>query len=217
LTPRVLLCGRSDLMTKPGGDTRQIAGLARHLGARVSTELRPRLDGADLVHVFNLSRPVEPAVQVEHARRHGRKVVCSPIYQDLAEYNRLGRRGPGRWLHRALAGRDAWLETARAARNLASGGPPALRAGAGLLASALLESGAAASSVLQARLLENSDLLVFNSSLEAETVQRFFPAAGRQSAAEVPVGVDPDEVAAPDPRPFLHRYRLEPGFVLSVA
>jgi glycosyltransferase involved in cell wall biosynthesis len=112
--------------------------------------------------------------------------------------------------------RDAWLETARAAFNLASGGPPALRDGAGLVAGALVARGGGAASALQARLLENSDLLIFNSPLEAQAVHRCFPATRRQPVAEAPVGVDVDALSAPDPRPFLRRYRLKPGFALSV-
>lgn len=216
--PRVLLCGRPDLLTKPGGDTRQLLSLERHLGprARLSLELRPALDDIDLVHLFNLSRPVEPAVQLDWARRHGRPTVLTPIYQDLREYNRLGRHGAGQLAFRALGARDGRLETVRALLNLARAGGRGLRAGLPLLARGALERGAEAALALQAGILANSDLLVFNSALEEQTVQRCLPTVPARPSAVVPVGVDPDELAAADPRPFLRRYGLAPGFVLSV-
>lgn len=215
---RVLLCGRPDLLTKPGGDTRQILSLARHLGpaARLSLELRPKLDGVQLVHLFNLSRPIEPAVQLDWARRHGRPVVLTPIYQDLREYNRRGRHGAGRLAFRALGAQDGRLETARALLNLARAGGDAVRAGLPLLARGALDRGGDAALALQEGLLASSDLRVFNSSLEEQTVQRCLPTVPVRSGAVVPVGVDPDELAAADPRPFLRRYGLAPGFVLSV-
>lgn len=210
--PRVLLCGRPDLLTKPGGDTRQILGLLQHLGpsASLGLELQPRLAGIDVVHLFNLSRPVEPAVQAEHARRSGRPVVCTTIFQDLAEYNRRGRHGAGRALFRLLGRQDSRLETVRALVNLSRAGRRAVLHGLPMLA----RLGATG---LQARILENCALLVFNSSLEEETVRRCVPIPSRPpDAAVVPVGIEPDEIAPVDPRPFLEGYGIEPGFVLSV-
>jgi len=213
--PQVLLCGRPNLLTKPGGDTRQILGLKRHLDllsagrADLSFELRPRLQGVDLVHVFNLSRPVEPALQADHARRHGVPVVCSPIFQDLWEYNRRGRFGAGRALFQLLGGSDSGLEAVRAALNLARSGPAGL-AGIPLLArSRGLQ--------LQRHVLEKSQVVLFNSDFEAQTVRTCLGELEHLPAARtVPVGVDPDEFSAPDPAPFCDAHGLAPGFVLCV-
>jgi len=218
MTPRVLLCGRADLLTKPGGDTRQILGLQRHLGdsARLSLDLRPQMDDVDLVHVFNLSRPIEPALQADQARRRGKPVVLTPIYQDLREYNRHGRHGAGRLLFRLLGGHDGRLETVRALVNLWRSSGHGLR-GLPLVGRAVLTHGGRAALGLQARVLENCDLLVFNSSLEEETVRSCITGATiRAASARVPVGIDTEELSSADPTPFLRRFGLARGFVLSV-
>jgi glycosyltransferase involved in cell wall biosynthesis len=211
----VLLCGRSDLLAKPGGDTRQIISLQRHIGAKLSLELHPRLSDVDVVHVFNLSRPMEPAVQVAHARRHGKRVICTTIFQNLREYNRRGRHGAGQHLFRLLGGRDHWLETTRAVTNLLASGRGGVQHGGPTLVRALLSHRGRAASVLQAGILENSDWVVFNSSLEEETVQSCFQTEFRRRTI-VPVGIDPEELEAAQPEHFLRRYRVAPGFVLSV-
>jgi glycosyltransferase involved in cell wall biosynthesis len=211
----VLLCGRPNLLTKPGGDTRQILGLKRQVEAlaagrvTLSLELRPRLEGVDLVHVFNLSRPVEPALQAEHARRHGVPVVCSPIFQDLWEYNRRGRYGAGQALFWLLGQSDSRLETLRAALNLCRSGPAGLK-GLPLLARCRGRQ-------LQRRVLENSQVVLFNSPFEAQTVRTCLGELERPFVAQIiPVGVDPDELGAPDPGPFCGAFGLSPGFVLCV-
>jgi glycosyltransferase involved in cell wall biosynthesis len=224
--PRVLLLGRSDLVSKPGGDTRQILDLLRRLGGRgaLSLELEPSLDGFDLVHVFNLSRPVEPALQSEHAARRGVPVVVTPIFQDLRDYNRRGRRGAGRALFALLGRDDVRLEDARALSNL-------LRSGAvevarhpglvlGLLSHAILSAPEAGSALaLQKRILENSRAVVFNSGLEQKTLEScldIFDLGSR--GAVVPVGIDPNELAAEgvDRAAFTRRFGVRPGFVLEV-
>ena len=220
--PRVLLCGRPDLLTKPGGDTIQILGLQRHLGTLgqqtdLSLALRPRLDHIDLVHVFNLSRPMEPALQTAHAARLGRPVVLTPIYQDLAEYNRRGRHGAGRLLFRLLGHSDGLLETTRALINLGRSAPAAAVAGLPPLLAASLAHGGGAIAQLQAEILQRSDLVLFNSDLEEQTVRRCVPTLATHAAsATVPVSIEPDELAALDPMAFLGRYGLQPGFVLCV-
>lgn len=219
--PKVLLCGRPDLLRKPGGDTRQILALQRGLGpaARLSLELEPDLRGVDLLHVFNVSRPVEPFLQASAAWRAGLPVVCTPIFQDLREYNRRGRRGLGKLTFRALGGEDGRLEDARALVNLRRAGSAELlrrpRFCAGLLCHALGGPGVSAVS-LQRRLLQGSRLVVWNSPLEAAAAHDALDLApGSVRGAEVPVGVDPEEFSAPDPAPFQRRFGLR-DFVLSI-
>ena len=221
MSPRVLLCGRPDLLTKPGGDTRQIQTLQRCLGhdAGLSLELAPDCGGYDLAHVFNLSRPVEPALQAEHARRAGLPVICTPIFQDLWRYNRWGRVGSGRVVFSALGRDDDRLEDLRAVVNLLRAGPgellrrPALCAD--LLQHALWGRGRSALD-LQRRLLVNSQAVVFNSTLEQERVARCLGLAdGAVNGEVVPVGIVPAEFEQADPAPFSRRFGLE-RFVLSV-
>ncbi len=221
MSPRVLLCGRPDLLAKPGGDTRQIQTLRRYLGqdTGLSLDLSPDCDGYDVVHVFNLSRPVEPALQAEHAWGLGLPVVCTPIYQDLWRYNRWGRVGAGRAVFELLGRDDARLEDARALVNLLRAGPselwrrPAL---CGALALHALGGGGRSAVDLQRRLLAKSQAVVFNSTLEGERVARCLDLSPEDIAGEVvPVGIDPAELEDADPAPFSRRFGLE-RFVLSV-
>ena len=221
MIPRVLLCGRPDLLTKPGGDTRQIQTLRRCLGddAELSLDLTPDCAGFDVAHVFNLSRPVEPALQAAHARRAGLPVVCTPIFQDLWRYNRWGRVGSGRAVFSALGRDDERLEDMRALVNLLRAGPAALlrrpSLSVGLARHALWGSGRSAVD-LQRRLLANSQAVVFNSTLEEESVARCLGLSASNIKGEVvPVGIDPAEIEDADPAPFSRRFGLE-RFVLSV-
>jgi glycosyltransferase involved in cell wall biosynthesis len=216
--PRALLCGRPDLLSKPGGDTRQILALRRCLvRSGLSLELRPDLRGYDLVHVFNLSRPLEPYLQATHALDAGVPVVCTPIFQDLREYNRRGRRGAGRLLFHALGQSDSRLEDARAVANLLRAGGSAVRCarlGARLAASAVVGSGVAVE--LQRQLLEHSRVVVYNSVLEAERVHTVVHHPGPQTfEATVPVGVDTSSASVTADE-FQRRFGVE-RFVLCLA
>lgn len=95
---KVLFQSRSTLFSVPGGDTVQLTRTAdslRRLGVTVdiATELEPKLDGYDLVHLFNLMRPQEVYVQAANARRQGRRVALSTIYGLYTEYERKARPG----------------------------------------------------------------------------------------------------------------------------
>ncbi len=213
---RVLLCGRPDLLTRPGGDTRQLLALRRCLGERagLSLALAPRLGGHQLVHVFNLSRPLEPALQARHARARGLPVVCTAIYQDLEEYHRRGRRGAGRLLA-ALLDPGARVEDLRALSHLGRPGPRALARRPGLALAlaggAVLGTGLALA--LQRELLDASHVVVLGSDLEAARLRSRLPGTRREVV--VPVGVDPAELARASGDEFRRRSGLD-GFVLSV-
>jgi len=222
MTPRVLLCGRPDLLSKPGGDTRQILTLQRSLGprARLCLDLDPPTRGVELVHVFNLSRPVEPYLQARVARRAGLPVVCTPIFQDLHAYNRRGRHGVGKQVFAALGRRDDRLEDARALVNLRRSGARALlrrpRLSAGLLAHALTGGGGVSATRLQRWLVRHASALVVGAPEEARTLaRRLGITLAPGQVAVVPVGVDPRELGHPDPRPFVRRHHLR-DFVLCV-
>lgn len=219
--PRVLLCGRPDLLRKPGGDTFQIVSLQRALGssAGLSLDLDPDLGGYDLVHVFNLSRPVEPALQARAAARAGIPVITTTIFQDLTRYNAGGRHGLGKAALKLLGGDDERLEDARALLNLSRAGFAELlrRPGlsAGLVSHALTGKGPSATA-LQRELLANSRALVFNSQLEADRLTRCLgPAPAGARAEVVPVGIDVQAFQNPDAAPFTRRFGLK-GCVLSL-
>lgn len=94
----VLMQNRIDLYEKGGGDLVQMLkikeGLEK-LGVKVSisTELEPDLQNYDIVHLYNVSRIHETYMQYLNAKKHGKKVVISPIYHSMKEINLFRRQG----------------------------------------------------------------------------------------------------------------------------
>ena len=72
---RILLQNRPDVYQRPGGDTAQteqtLAFLRREgHDARLSLELSPDLSAVDVVHLFNLTTPLETYIQARKRGRH---------------------------------------------------------------------------------------------------------------------------------------------------
>lgn len=76
--------------------------LIRHgLDVEISTALNPHLNGIDLVHLFNLDRPLETLQQARSCRDQGKPLLLSPIHHNpkhIATYQ-----------HQALPGRERLL------------------------------------------------------------------------------------------------------------
>ncbi|MFQ5410670.1 MAG: glycosyltransferase [Phycisphaerae bacterium] len=86
---RVLVQNRADSETCPGGDTVQMEWTVRFLRERgydvcLSFDSDLDLSGFDVVHLFNLTRPIETLAQAENARRQSKPMVLSSVYWDLA-------------------------------------------------------------------------------------------------------------------------------------
>ncbi|PJB82600.1 MAG: glycosyl transferase family 1 [Acidobacteria bacterium CG_4_9_14_3_um_filter_49_7] len=98
---RVLMQSRKTLFSVPGGDTIQILKTKEYLeqfGVTVdlSLNLEPSLEGYDLVHLFNITRPQETWTQARNAKRQNVPFVFSTIYVDYSEYEKYARTGvPG--------------------------------------------------------------------------------------------------------------------------
>lgn len=87
-TLNILMQNRPDTVTNPGGDTVQMertAQFLRGLGHRVdySFALTPDLGQYDIVHLFNLTRPIETHAQAKNARSQRKPYVLSSVYWDL--------------------------------------------------------------------------------------------------------------------------------------
>lgn len=109
------MLNRPDAYTVPGGDTAQMEQTARRLRehgveVEISVEPRPLLEGYDLAHIFNLSRPDSAAVQARHVHEHGLPFVLTPIHQLMSRYDREGRGGLS-LLYRSLP--TSWMNRAR--------------------------------------------------------------------------------------------------------
>ena len=73
---RILLQARSNLWSKPGGDSVQIYSLAEGLkeldyDVEIDISAQKRLDRFDLIHCFNISRIQETYQQVLNAEKQG--------------------------------------------------------------------------------------------------------------------------------------------------
>ena len=96
----------------PGGDTiilLKTAESLRLLGCEVtiSIDLNHSLDGYDIVHLFNLTRPQETYYQARRATRRGIPVVLSPIYVDYTEGDRAARGPLQRLIFRSISPSNA--------------------------------------------------------------------------------------------------------------
>jgi len=93
---KILFKNRFDCFTTPGGDTVQMQQTKTHLeklGLEVDVSLSPKdnLAEYDIVHIFNLMRPLEATLAINEAKKLNKKVVFSSIYWDFSEFNTIGR------------------------------------------------------------------------------------------------------------------------------
>ncbi|MBX3394548.1 MAG: glycosyltransferase family 4 protein [Phycisphaerae bacterium] len=84
----ILMQNRPDSLTHPGGDTVQMertAAFLRDQGHRIdiSLESAPDLRAYDLVHMFNLTRPLETHAQAVNAVRQRKPYLLSSVYWNL--------------------------------------------------------------------------------------------------------------------------------------
>ncbi|RZJ34219.1 MAG: glycosyltransferase [Flavobacterium sp.] len=95
---KVLFQSRTNLYEAPGGDLIQILKtkeFLEKLGVEIdiSLDFEPDLSKYDLVHLFNLMEPQDIYLQMQNARRHGKKVALSTIYGLYTEFERKARGG----------------------------------------------------------------------------------------------------------------------------
>lgn len=93
---KVLFNVRPDYLTILGGDSIQMlktAAALRKINVEVdiSTELMPKLDNYDLVHIFNTTNISDTFIQCKNAKEKNKPIVLSPIYWHMNEYNKRGR------------------------------------------------------------------------------------------------------------------------------
>ncbi len=87
----VLMQIRSNAYDNLGGDVVQLEKTKEHLllkGVKIniSTDLEPKLEGYDLVHLFNLSIAEDTFRQCLNAKRQGKKIILSSIYWNKNQY-----------------------------------------------------------------------------------------------------------------------------------
>lgn len=105
---RVLFQSRETLYSAPGGDTTQILKTKEYLeklgvSVDISLELTPDVSQYDIVHVFNLMRPQEIYLQVNNAKKQGKKVAISTIYGPYEEFEKKARPGLMHFVNQVLS------------------------------------------------------------------------------------------------------------------
>jgi len=182
---RVLFSSRTTLFSGPGGDTiilLKTAESLRLLGCDVtiSLDLNHSLDGYDIVHLFNLTRPQEMYHQARRATRRGIPVVLSPIYVDYTEGDRAARGPLQRLIFRSISRSNAeYLKmVARSFTNRELN-----RGTAAVLARGFRGA--------QRDLIQMSSVLLPNSESEMARIRHDFPETVGARSAVVPISVDP--------------------------
>ena len=189
---RVLLQARSNLWSKPGGDSIQIHSLAqglKEIGYDVEIDLRTnrRLDDFNLVHCFNISRIQETYQQVLNAERQATPYIITPIFQNLSEYNLRGRYGLGGRFAARLS-----YETAEQLRNTYLW----LRNESSHSACKAIWQDGYLTAVRH--VLHNASGIVYNSTSENNEIQHFFKPTRRAPFTKIPVGVNLNELDEAD-------------------
>ena len=205
---RILLQARSNLWSKPGGDTVQITSLAKGLteigyDAEIDLSIDRRLDKFDLVHCFNISRIQETYQQALNAERQAKQFILTPIFQNLTEYNLAGRYGWGGRFAARLS-----YETAEQLRNT-------------YLWLRKESSHEACKAIWQdgylcavRHVLNNATGIIYNSNLENDETQHFFKPSRKAPCTKVPVGMNLEELDKSD-LSFSERLGIK-GYVLCV-
>ena len=178
---------RPDTPTHPGGDTVQMEETAKFLRAAghsvtIDLSLSPDLSAIDIVHLFNLTRPVETLAQARNAVTKGKPYALSSVYWDLESAVPPGAfEFPRNVIRRCLS--DG---TRARIRRL-------LRSGARQDSEAIRQA--------QAEILEHANVILPNSHAELEHIRDRFPGVPRERFCVVPNGISrPDEVKTADSR-----------------
>ncbi len=154
----------------------------RLLGCEVtlSNDLNHPLDGYDVVHLYNLTRPQEMYYQARRATKRGLPVVLSPIYVDYTEADRSARGPLQRLLFRSIS-RSTAEYLKMAARVLTNG--ELNRGTASVLTRGFRRA--------QRDLIKMSSALLPNSESETVRVRHDFPESAEARSVVVPNSVDP--------------------------
>jgi len=93
----VLFQTRINYLTNPGGDTIQLLNTKNYLekiGVSVTIDNAPNvnLHPYDLVHIFNIIRPLDFYIYMRNVKQQGKKMAVSSIYWDLTNFRNEGTR-----------------------------------------------------------------------------------------------------------------------------
>lgn len=203
---KILLQGRLDLLSRYGGDTHLILSLQKELsksGLRCNVGSSTKADVAhyDLIHFFGIMRIHDLYPYFLRARRQHKKIIVTPIYEDLAYLDRFGRSG--------------WEQIAKIVPNDVKEFAKGLLRGfkdSTQLKFALLQL-IAPYSRQQKNLLKYSNLIISTSYGESILIQKKF-SLSKSKFDIIPIGIDSKSSEGHKDK-FVAKYKLK-NFVLCV-
>lgn len=165
---KILMQNRINAFSEPGGDTIQMLKTKEYLekiGCEVlaSCDLSPDLNGIDVVHLFNITRINETYMQFKNAQKQAKPVVISSIYQNFEELDSKASSFIKRFLWRLLnkENREKIKTLGRTIKNPAQ------------IKSTILQMIKGFKNE-QREVLSGASLILPNSLLEAQAIQRDF-------------------------------------------
>lgn len=104
---RVLLQGRIDLLDHVGGDTTTITGIKnatcqQGVDVDINTDNIDKFDRYDLIHLFGIMRIHDLYPHFLQAKKYHKKIIVTPIYEDLSYLDKYGRIGWERFVAKTL-------------------------------------------------------------------------------------------------------------------
>ncbi len=184
---KILLQSRHDLLDLPAGDTLQILKTKVFLeknGFKADISLKRDADLSDYgaVHIFNTARLYETEAFFNNAKKQDKKIVLTPIIQDLKEYNKKGRFGALKDVYRLIG-----EEKAEYIKNMIMNFQ--LRQPLGILTDPNLGR-------KRKKIFENCEAICFSSQKEMQEANRRYDIKCRQYIARL--GVDSHEPESPE-------------------
>ena len=169
---RVLFQGRRDILASRGGDAIQLRATRQYLGKiGVLVDFDPSFtcdcSCYDLVHLFNMTRPYEPKLQMANAKRQSKLVCLSTIYWNMDDLQREMATPIPLWLSAVRI----VLRSVRWVRGLFS------EQARHVYREGRLMSSLEVVKAYQQAIIEGVDVLLPNSKTELDLLQRDFPIA----------------------------------------
>lgn len=204
---KVLMIGRVDSLTRSGGDTKLMLGMKRELEKNnvESTILKGDIKDFskyDLVHFFGIMRAADFYHNFTQAKKSGKSIVVTPIYENLKEFDLYGRRRLEKYFARILNNdhKDLLKSLARGIKD---------KRHLNTFFSQLINS----HSKQQKEILESSDFVLASSKLESISLIKKF------SITRSKIKIVPYCINYPKPQSttdvFFKKYKVK-NFVLSV-
>jgi len=194
---KVLMMNRKDAFDLSGGDTVQMLKTKEYLEKHgicidISTDSKiSNINDYDLIHIFNIMTPYDSYNQLKNAKKIGKKVVLSTIYQSrelLEKYYRQGLYGHNK-LVREMALRSNFFGTLKSIKRFDCNN--------GIDFKTYFQ--------MQKTLIEDADILLPNSMLEMEYIKKEISKKNTNFIV-VPNGVDFDYI---EPDIDLNIFELE--------